>query len=170
MPSSHLILCRPLLLLPPIPPSIRVFSNESTLRMRWPKYWSFSFSICYLLLYVSCSVMSNSLYPMDCSLLGSSVRGILQARILGWVAISFSRASSQPRDWTWVSHFAGRFFTIWATRGILVNTCRLSPCHQIESPYTGYHGEYKAVWNGVILYCLSLSAPHQTSTSFLLNF
>ena len=45
MPSSHLILCRPLLLLPPIPPSIRVFSNESTLHMRWPKYLSFSFSI-----------------------------------------------------------------------------------------------------------------------------
>ena len=45
MPSSHLILCRPLFLLSPIPPSIRVFSNESTLRMRWPKYWSFSFSI-----------------------------------------------------------------------------------------------------------------------------
>ena len=45
MPSSHLILCRPHLLLPPIPPSIRVFSNESTLHMRWPKYWSFSFSI-----------------------------------------------------------------------------------------------------------------------------
>ena len=45
MPSRHLILCRPLLLLPPIPPSIRVFSNESTLCMRWPKYWSFSFTI-----------------------------------------------------------------------------------------------------------------------------
>ena len=45
MPSSHLILCHPLLLMPPIPLSIRVFSNESTLRMRWPKYWSFSFSI-----------------------------------------------------------------------------------------------------------------------------
>ena len=45
MPSSHLILCRPLLLLPPIPATIRVFSNESTLPMRWPKYWSFSFSI-----------------------------------------------------------------------------------------------------------------------------
>ena len=44
VPSSHLILCRPLLLLPPIPPSIRVFSNESTLSMRWPKYWSFSFN------------------------------------------------------------------------------------------------------------------------------
>ena len=45
MPSNHLILCHPLLLLPPIPPSVRVFSNESTLGMRWPKYWSFSFSI-----------------------------------------------------------------------------------------------------------------------------
>ena len=45
MPSSHLILCRPLLLLPPVPPSMRVFSNESTLCMRWPKYWSFSFNI-----------------------------------------------------------------------------------------------------------------------------
>ena len=45
MPSSHLILCYPLLLLLPIPPSIRIFSNESTLRMRWPKYWNFSFSI-----------------------------------------------------------------------------------------------------------------------------
>ena len=45
MPSSHPILCHPLLLLPPIPPSISVFSNESTLHMRWPKYWSFSFSI-----------------------------------------------------------------------------------------------------------------------------
>ena len=45
MPSKHLILCRPLLLLPPIPPSIRVFSNESVLHIRWPKYWSFSFNI-----------------------------------------------------------------------------------------------------------------------------
>ena len=45
MPSSHLILCRPLFLLPPIPPNIRVFSNELILRMRWPKYWSFHFSI-----------------------------------------------------------------------------------------------------------------------------
>ena len=45
MPSNHLILCRPLLLLPPIPPSIRVFSHESTLHIRWPKYWSFSFNI-----------------------------------------------------------------------------------------------------------------------------
>ena len=54
--------------------------------------------------------------PMDCSPQGSSVYGILQARILAWVAISFSRGSSQPRDPTWVSWIAGRFFTNWATR------------------------------------------------------
>ena len=49
MPSSHLILCHPLLLLPPIPSSIRVFSNESTLGMRWPKYWSFSYNYCIII-------------------------------------------------------------------------------------------------------------------------
>ena len=53
--------------------------------------------------------------PMDCSPTGSSVHGILQVRILDWVAISFSRVSSQPRDWTQVSCIIGRFFTIWAT-------------------------------------------------------
>ena len=55
---------------------------------------------------------------MDCSLPGSSVPGILQAGVLEWIAISFSRRSSQPRDWTWVSRIAGRHFTIWATREI----------------------------------------------------
>ena len=54
--------------------------------------------------------------PMDCSLPGSSVHGILQARIMEWVAIPFSRRSSQPRDRTQASHIAGRFFTVWATR------------------------------------------------------
>ena len=54
--------------------------------------------------------------PMDCSLPGSSVHGIFQAIVLEWIAISFSRGSSQPRDRTQVSHFAGRFFTSWATR------------------------------------------------------
>ena len=53
---------------------------------------------------------------MDCSLPGSSVHGILQARILEWVAISFSSESSQPRDRTQVSHIAGRLFNLWATR------------------------------------------------------
>ena len=55
--------------------------------------------------------------PMGCSLLGSSVHGILQARILEWVAIPFSRGSSWPRDWTWVSCIAGRFFAIWVNSG-----------------------------------------------------
>ena len=54
--------------------------------------------------------------PIDCSLPGSSVHGIFQARVLEWVAISFSRRVSQPRDWTRVSRTVGRRFTIWATR------------------------------------------------------
>ena len=62
------------------------------------------------------SVVSNSLWPMDCSLPSSSVHGILQARILEWVAISFSRGCSQPRDQTWVSRIGGRCFNLWATR------------------------------------------------------
>ena len=61
----------------------------------------------------SCPTLWES---MDCSPPGSSVHGIFQVRILEWVAISFSRGSSQPRDWTWVSCIAGRRFTIWATR------------------------------------------------------
>ena len=61
----------------------------------------------------SCPTLCN---PMDCSSPGSSIHGILQARILEWVAIPFSRASSQIRDWSWVSCIAGRFFSIWATR------------------------------------------------------
>ena len=56
---------------------------------------------------------------MNCSLTGSSIHGIFQARVLEWVAISFSRRSSQPRDWTQVSHVVGRRFTIWATREVL---------------------------------------------------
>ena len=60
--------------------------------------------------------------PMDCSLQGSSVHGVFQARVLDWVAISFSRGSSQLRDRTWVSHIARRHFTVWATREAL-KTC-----------------------------------------------
>ena len=56
--------------------------------------------------------------PMDCSLPGSSIHGIFQARVLEWVAIAFSRGSSWPRDWTQVSHIAGRCFTVWATREV----------------------------------------------------
>ena len=64
------------------------------------------------------SVMSNSLQPVDCSPPSSSIHGILQARILEWVAISFSRGSSQPRDRTQVSHIAGRRFNLCTTRPI----------------------------------------------------
>ena len=67
MPSSHLILGRPLLLLPPIPPSIRVFSNESTLGMRWPKYWSFSFSISPSNEYPGLISFQNGLVGSPCS-------------------------------------------------------------------------------------------------------
>ena len=58
--------------------------------------------------------------PMDCSPPGSSIHGILQAKILEWVVISLSRGSFQPRDWTWVSHITGRCFTVWTTREALL--------------------------------------------------
>ena len=71
---------------------------------------------------------------MDCSLPGSSVHRILQAWILKWVAISFLRGSSQPRDWTWVSCIAGRFFTVWATREIRVSWRAETKPNQKEGP------------------------------------
>ena len=63
--------------------------------------------------------------PMDCSLAGSSVHGILQARILEWVVIPFSRGSSGPRDWTCISCIAGGFLTVWATREVLQSSSDL---------------------------------------------
>ena len=66
------------------------------------------------------SVVPTLCCLIDCSLPGSSIHGIFQARVPEWVAISFSRGSSQPRDWTWVSHIAGRRFTLWATREVMV--------------------------------------------------
>ena len=75
---------------------------------------------------------------MDCSPPGSSDNGILQVRILEWVAIPFSRGSSQPRDWTWVSHIVGRFFTIWT-----IDPYKLLICVLISNQYssTSDHGE-----------------------------
>ena len=81
----------------------------------------FSFLFCYICLQWvkwNCSVVSDSCDPMGCNLPASSIHGIFQARILEWVAISFSRRSSQPRDWTQVSHIVGRCFTIWATKKV----------------------------------------------------
>ena len=67
---------------------------------------------------LDCKVVSNSLRPHDCSLPGSSVHEISQARVLEWVAISFSRGFFPPRDRTWVSSIAGRCFTVWATNNL----------------------------------------------------
>ena len=69
-----------------------------------------------LALHQSCQLCLTLCDPMDCSLPGFCIHGIFQARVLQWAAISFSRRSSQPRDWTWVSCTADRCFTIWATR------------------------------------------------------
>ena len=73
-----------------------------------------------VLVHQSCLTLCD---PMDCSLPGSSVHEILQARILEWVAIPFSRGFSQPRDQTWVSCFVGRFITVWATREAHMCSC-----------------------------------------------
>ena len=173
MPSNHLILCHPLLLLPSVFPNIRVLSNESVLHIRWPKYWSFSFNIspsneypglvsfrldwldllavqgtlkslvqhhsskasilrrsAFFIVQLShpymttgkttaltrCTFVAQSCptlcNPVDCSPPGSSVHGILQARILEWVAIPFSRESSQAGNQTRVSCTTGRFITV----------------------------------------------------------
>ena len=81
---------------------------------------------------VSHSIMSNSLQPDERSLPGSSIRGIFQARILGWVAISFSRRSFWPRDWTQVSHIVGRSFTVWATREVCTLLLLLSLVSRVQ--------------------------------------
>ena len=90
------------------------WSNHFQVRMLWD-----------VSLAVKCGEVARSCptlcYPMDCSIPGSSVHGIFQAVILEWIAISFSNGSSWPRDWTRVSHIAGRCFNLWATREAQVN-------------------------------------------------
>ena len=127
-------------LVPPSPPPVvptSPFSMSASLFLPWKHVYKHHFSRChiYALIYDICfsisdfplynrlwkwkwsrSVVSDSLPPVDCSLPGSSVYGILQARVLEWVAISFSRGSSRPRDRTLVSRTAGRRFNLWATR------------------------------------------------------
>ena len=109
MPSSHLILCHPLLLLPPIPPSIRVFSNESTLHMRWPKYWSYSFTI------ISPKevpgLISFRMDWLDLLAVQGTLKSLLQhhslkASIL-WcsafftVQLSYKKCLVMPKSWQW---------------------------------------------------------------------
>ena len=76
--------------------------------------------------------------PMDCSLPGSSIHGIFQARVLEWIAISFSRGSSRPSNQTRVSHIAGRLFTIWATRKALNDDTIVSNEEPISFPSPSY--------------------------------
>ena len=93
--------------------------------------------------------MSDSLWPMDCSPPGSCIHGVLQARILKWVAIPFSRGSSQPRDWTRVSSITGRFLTIWDTKkaygGEVAQSC-LTLCNPVDCNLLGFsvHGILQA--------------------------
>ena len=113
MPSSHLIFCRPLLLLPPIPPSIRVFSNESTLHTRWPKYWSFSFSII-----PSKEILGLISFRMDwLDLL--AVQGTLKSLLQ-------HHTSKASIFW----HSA--FFTVWLP-GFILGTVCLAPGHPLTS-------------------------------------
>ena len=78
-------------------------------------FYHIALYICFMKWSLSCLVLSILCDPVDCSLPGSPVHGILQARILEWVTISFSRVSFPPRNWTWISCIAGRFFTDWTT-------------------------------------------------------
>ena len=100
MPSNHLILCRPLLLLPSIFSSIRVFSSQSVLRITRPKYWSFSLSI-----------SPSTEYS---GLISFRIDWLDLLAVLEWVAYPFSKGSSQSRNWTRVFCIAGRFFISWA--------------------------------------------------------
>ena len=84
--------------------------------------------------------------PMDCSLPGSSIHGIFQARILEWVAISFSRRSSWPRDWTQVSRIIGRRFTIWATREAITTVGLLYLANKLWVWHKEKRGKGKISW------------------------
>ena len=100
----------------------------------------------------SCPTLCN---PMNCSLAASSVYGILQARILEWIAIPFSRGSSQPRDWTWVSCIAGRFFTIWATR-----EAWWAVVHEVTMSRTWLSNWVQHTSNWLSFYCVVFSSLH----------
>ena len=142
MPSSHLILCRPLFLLPPIPPSIRVFSNESTLHMRWPKYWSYGVPAAAAKLLQSCPTLCD---PIDSSPPGSPIPGILQARTLEWVAIFFSNA------WKW-----SRSVTVW------LFVTPWTAAYEVPPPMGFSRQEY---WSGLLL-----PSPYGVPTVYQLLF
>ena len=124
-------LCFPIICSEPEPQWITLICTSWPLSM-WKKWTHWvkgkAFDVLMCIRAKSLQLYPTLCNPMDCSPPGSSVHGILQARILEWVAIPFSRGSSWPRDGTWVSRMAGRFFTVWAT--ITVWATREAQCHQ----------------------------------------
>ena len=107
--------------------SFLAFSALSSVKLIYVVMWNscafifllfYFMNMCQVFVTQSCWTLCN---PMNCSLPGFSVHGILQARILQWVAISSSRGSSQSRDWTWLSCISGGFFTIWAPREVWIH-------------------------------------------------
>ena len=120
MPSNHLILCRPLLLLPPIPPSVRVFSNESVLCIRWPKYWSFSFNISPSNEYSG--LIAFKMDWLDLLAVQGTLKNLLQHHsfffffLISWVI-------SYASEWEDYSNYSGEgveISRIWATTHSLV--------------------------------------------------
>ena len=108
MPSSHLILCRPLFLLPPIPPSIRVFSNESTLWMRWPKYWSFSFSISF-----------SSEYS---GLISFKIDWFVLLAVQGTLSRVFFSTTAWRHQFFFMVQLSQSYMTIWKTIDLTIQT------------------------------------------------
>ena len=113
----------------------------------------------------SCSTLCN---PVDCSLSGSSVHGILQARVLEWVAVPFSKGFSQPRDRTWLSCIASRFFTIWATRKahLFAHWCLIC-LSSLVSQMVKNPPEIQKTWTGLLGQKFSLEKRMATTPSFL---
>ena len=107
-----------------VPKSVRLVHSGNCLFQKNKSFNNFFFNVkCVVLVTQSCLILLDL---MERGLPGSSIHGISQARILEWVAISFSRRSAQPRDWTHVSHIAGWFFTAWATRETQKQKCEVS--------------------------------------------
>ena len=163
MPSSHLILWRPLLLLPPIPPSIRVFSNESALRMRWPKYWSFSFSII-----PSKEIPGLISIRMDwLNLL--AVQGTLkssptpQFKSINSSVLSYSRGQTPFRTpyWGWTPSTSGmNMLMLWWYNCLHLCQCW---CVITISPFLGIHlCTWYHTWVLLLLSCLGIQSGSET--------
>ena len=151
MPFNHPILCRPLLLLPPVPPSIRVFSNESTLRMRWPKYWSFSFSI-----YLSNEYPGLISFRMDwLDILGvqGTLKSLLQhhsskASILLCTAF-FTVQLSYPYMTTGKTIALTRWTFVGKVMSLLFNM--LSRLVRVKNPWAGFWSKIGSTLGGIHL-------------------